>query len=345
MNHSVAHHYVEHLLVGAEHLGFSRATLLAPLARKPDCLTAIARGERLPVDDYVLLMQHVWALTGDETGGYSARALKPGTFAMMCHACIGTANLRKAYERAGRFFTLVSDDIQLSLTENDSEASFIFSQQPPPPAPLSNLFYMETLALIFIRWASWLIDKKLLVARIDFQSSSPGTEAEQEAEAVFGIQPHYGQSRNQVTFASRFLDERVAQTEASLKLFLEQAPASLLSHYRHDASVSAQVRKFLHLAVDQGGTGEEFSLEQVADALHLTSQTLRRRLKEEGNSFQEIKDAVRCRLAIHFLLHDALPAQDIAYKMGFSDPSVFYKAFKRWTGLTPGAYKDSKQSK
>lgn len=345
MNHTVAHHYVEPLLVGAEHRGFSRAQLLAPLAGKAASLAAIEQGQRLPVDDYVLLIQHVWAITADETGGYGARALKPGTFAMMCHACIGTPNLRKAFDRAGRFFSLVSDDIQLRLTENDSEAGFIFSQQPAPPAPLSSLFYLETLALIFIRWASWLIDKKLLVARIDFQAPSPGPEAEQEAEAVFGIQPHYNQANNQITIARRFLDERIQQTETSLKLFLDQAPASLLSHYRRDASVSAAVRRFLHQTVDQGGTGEEFSLEQVADALHLTSQTLRRRLKEEGNSFQEIKDAVRCRLAIHFLLHDALPAQDIAFKMGFSDPSVFYKAFKRWTGLTPGAYKESKLNK
>lgn len=76
--------------------------------------------------------------------------------------------------------------------------------------------------------------------------------------------------------------------------------------------------------------------------MHLISQILRRCLREEGNSFQEIKDAVRCALAIHFLMHEQLPAQDIADKMGFSEASVFYKAFKRWTGLSPGAYKEAR---
>ncbi|WP_371922643.1 helix-turn-helix domain-containing protein [Simiduia sp. 21SJ11W-1] len=198
--------------------------------------------------------------------------------------------------------------------------------------------------MILIRWSSWMIDKKLLVARIDFNAPTP--EDPGERAHIFGCAPHFNQSATRICFATRFLDERVAQTPHTLAEFLAQAPVSLLSHYQRDTSLSAQVRQLLQNAADSDHSGiDQCGLEQVAQALHLTSQTLRRRLKEEGNSFQEIKDAVRCSLAIHYLLRDDLPMQDIATKMGFSEPSVFFKAFKRWTGLTPGAYREREFAK
>lgn len=329
MSHTVAPRYVEQLLAGALSLGYSRQALLAGFDYRA--------GQRMAVEDYVLLLRQVWSITRDESAGYAERPLKPGSFAMLCHACLGAANLRKALLRAGKFFALLCDDLQLELTEDNREASLRIHQRAP--RGLDNLFYVETLFLIMVRWASWMIDKKLLIARLDF--ASPAPEDVEEAAEVFGLQPHYQQPVNRLVFASRFLDDRIAQTEKSLKPFLSQAPISLLSHYRRDTSLSAEVRRRLQQAVDAEARSD-MSLEQVAGQLHLTSQTLRRRLREEGNSFQEIKDAVRCALAIHFLMHEQLPAQDIADKMGFSEASVFYKAFKRWTGLSPGAYKEAR---
>ncbi len=62
-------------------------------------------------------------------------------------------------------------------------------------------------------------------------------------------------------------------------------------------------------------------------------------LREEGSSFQELKDHLRRDLAIYHLGRDELAIQDIAEQLGFSKPSAFHRAFKKWTGLTPGAYR------
>ncbi|MBF3242169.1 helix-turn-helix transcriptional regulator, partial [Pseudomonas aeruginosa] len=80
-------------------------------------------------------------------------------------------------------------------------------------------------------------------------------------------------------------------------------------------------------------------LDQVARQLHMSSQTLRRHLREEGGSFQQLKDHLRRDLAIYHLGRDELSIQDIAEQLGFSEPSAFHRAFKKWTGLTPGAYR------
>ena len=80
--------------------------------------------------------------------------------------------------------------------------------------------------------------------------------------------------------------------------------------------------------------------EQVAKLLHMTSKTLRQKLKNEGISYQKIKDVIRRDMAIHYLTQQSIAIADIAAKVGFSEPGAFIRAFKGWTGVTPGAYRN-----
>lgn len=80
-------------------------------------------------------------------------------------------------------------------------------------------------------------------------------------------------------------------------------------------------------------------MESIAQHLHISPQTLRRHLREEGTSFQELKDQLRRDIAIYHLRRADLSLQQIAEQTGFSEPSAFHRAFKKWTGLTPGAYR------
>ncbi len=121
-----------------------------------------------------------------------------------------------------------------------------------------------------------------------------------------------------------------------LKIGFSLLFGSLLTQYKTDNSLSATIRRILN----QGGVLESLSFELVAEQLHMTTQTIRRRLKEEGNSFQEIKDSLRRDTAIYHLVKTDTPINDIVELLGFSEPSVFNRTFKKWTGLTPGAYRD-----
>jgi AraC-like DNA-binding protein len=81
------------------------------------------------------------------------------------------------------------------------------------------------------------------------------------------------------------------------------------------------------------------STEAVAAALHMSARTLQRRLEDEGARFSEVLDAVRERLARSLVLDPALPLAEAGYRLGFSDAATFSRAFKRWTGLPPGAFR------
>ena len=86
---------------------------------------------------------------------------------------------------------------------------------------------------------------------------------------------------------------------------------------------------------------DNLSFEQVASTLKTTTHTLRRRLKEEGNSFQEIKDSLRRDRALRLLSDTDMSVQEIAELLGFSEPAAFNRAFKKWLGTTPGSYRKS----
>jgi len=89
----------------------------------------------------------------------------------------------------------------------------------------------------------------------------------------------------------------------------------------------------------QLGAGNAPSAEEVADGLRMSARTLQRRLDDEGARFSAITDAVRERLARRLLADPALGLGEIAYRSGFTDLATFSRAFKRWTGLPPGAYR------
>jgi AraC-like DNA-binding protein len=79
--------------------------------------------------------------------------------------------------------------------------------------------------------------------------------------------------------------------------------------------------------------------EVVAQTLHLSQRTLQRRLQEEGTSYQQLLDDTRRELAEQYLGQVDLTLLEVAYLLGFADPSNFFRAFRRWFGETPGEYR------
>ena len=96
-------------------------------------------------------------------------------------------------------------------------------------------------------------------------------------------------------------------------------------------------RKDVEKAIEPLLASGDAGIDRVARELGMSRQTLYRRLKAEGVTFEEILDAKRRQLAVRYLKLDRISVKAAAYKLGFSDPAAFSRAFKRWTGLSPSA--------
>lgn len=308
----------------------SGLSYLKAMLSDPECQ------ERLSLEDFGVLLRALWLHLGDESSGFFARPLKIGTFGMMCHAIITSGNLRRALLRSARYISLMSDDLTLELKESGTEARLLIHFDNPNQ--LDESFIVTSIFVIWIRLSCWLIDKPMMLERINFRFPEPSYL--DEFPSMFPCRHAFSQSENSVVFSRHLLAFPVKQDPETLLPFLSHAPESLLTQFREDDSMTGQVKRLLLHRHGMQTELENMSFEAIAEELHMTTHTVRRRLKDEGSSFQEIKDSLRRDRAQRLLDEHELSIQDIAEQLGFSEAAAFARAFKKWTGFTPGAYRE-----
>lgn len=324
---TISSHFVRAALRGAERHDFDYAAVLRQLNIQP----ALLREPRARVapEQFARLVQLLWEGLDDEYLGFSRVRSKRGTFAMMCHAIIHCRNLDKALSRGGLFYSLFPDAPVIRLTR-EGELARLSVDDASLWDP--DHFLAESLLVIWHRLGSWLIGQRIRLEEVSFSFAEPAHSG--EYDLLFACPRRYRASGTSLLFQARYLDMPLLQDERTLKQFLQHSPADLLARPDGGDSLTSQIRRLL---------GRDCSrwpdLEAVARQLHVSPQTLRRHLREEGSSFQELKDHLRRDLAIYHLGQNETSIQAIAEQLGFSEPSAFHRAFKKWTGLTPGAYR------
>ncbi|KUJ84031.1 AraC family transcriptional regulator [Microbulbifer sp. ZGT114] len=317
-------------LAGADAAGLDSGQLLRDAGIDPAVLDQ--PDARLGREQVARLLRLEWDLLSDESGGFLARPWLPGTFAMMGHACVSCPNLRRALLRSSRFISMVSDDLQIKLIEDGEEARLMIHHGNQKNLP--NQIFVESLAVIWLRFFSWLIDRTILLERVHL--AFPPPDYNEDYSAMFPCRHYFHQQETCLVFNTRYLQMPLVRDEQQLSEFLGRAPECLLTQYKSDNSFTGRIRRML---MGQHGI-ENLSLDDVAERLFTSPQTLRRRLKEEGNSWQDIKDSVRRDMAVYQLKKQETAVAEIAERLGFSEPSAFNRAFKKWTGLAPGAYRE-----
>ena len=98
-------------------------------------------------------------------------------------------------------------------------------------------------------------------------------------------------------------------------------------------------------AIQQKMTGRRPTVEDVADALHVSSRTLQRRLQDAGSSFQRVLDEARHPLARHYLNNSALELNEAAYLLGYEDGNSFVRAFRTWEGIPPARWREERRAR
>ncbi len=319
--------YVKRLLAGAARQGVSLADLFSANGLDPARLDD-PEG-RVEGRELIVLIQAVMRQTSDEFMGLATDARsKPGTFSMMAHAVINCPNLGKAIQRSANFYGLFQTPVQTRFEQVNNEGHLTLEIQ-------DNSSYAETIheAMMFIslRFWSWMVGRRLDPLVIEFAFDPPPLA--HEFQALFNCPVNYGMDANVIRFPASWLSLPLAQTPLSLSRFLKDSVALIIGGRARPVGVADQIRSILSKEY-----GNQFpELADVCARLNLTPQTLRRRLKDEGTSYQVIKDQMREEAARFYLAKPMLSIDEISLMMGFSEASAFHRAFKKWTGMTPVA--------
>ncbi|MCO7223903.1 AraC family transcriptional regulator [Pleionea sp. CnH1-48] len=330
---TISNAYVKGLLCGARAHQLNYQDWLAELNIEEAALDQV--NDALTMDQFSWLMRQIWNTLEDESAGFTRKPLRVGTFKMMCHIAVHCGQLGKALNKIAEFFCLLSDEFQWNLTIEGEQGIFTLKHQPRDD--ISNDYFQLSTSVILLRWSSWLIDSPILLSHVNL--NFPASAFDADLSELFQAPVYCDQADTQLIIPRRYLQQSIRQNQQTLAPFLTNAPENLLTHFRQNTSLSAQVRQHLEHEEEL----EQATMEKIAEHFGIGKQTLARRLKKEGHPFQEIKDKVRKTKAIHLLLTTNIATSDITQELGFSESSVFYRTFKKWTGLTPGEYRQRYQ--
>lgn len=285
--------------------------------------------EPVSAERYGALWLAIAAAIDDEFFGESARPMRSGSFTLLCHAILSCASLEQALKRALRFLRLVMDDPHGELVVADGLAQIVLRDAGAP----RSAFAYRTFWIIVHGITCWLVGRRIPLRGVDFRCAAPEHGA--DYRLFFGAPVRFGQAESRLVFDADFLKLPAIRNERALREFLRGAPANILVRYRHDAGLLAKVRARLRATPPANWPG----FEELAAQLRLPGPTLRRRLRLEGQTYREIKDDLRRTLAVTALAEGGRDVGEIAVELGFSEPSAFHRAFRKWTGKSPGAYR------
>ena len=265
----------------------------------------------------------------DEFFGLGGRPMSPGSFTLLCHCLLHATNLEQALRRALRFLRVVLDDPSGELIVTDGLAQIKLNDA----GAARSAFAYRTFWIVVHGITCWLVGRRIGLRRVDFRCAEPQHCA--DYRLFFGAPVRFDQPTSCLAFDERFLKLPLVRNERALKQFLREAPANILVRYSYDAGLAASIRR--RLRQQTPSTWPDY--EDIARQLRLPASTLRRRLQQEGQSYRAIKDEIRRGLATAWLLQGDRSVGQIAADLGFTEPSAFHRAFRKWTAKSPGSYR------
>lgn len=290
---------------------------------------------RFPQAGSTRLWQLAVQATGDEAFGLRvAGQVRMTTFHSLGYTMVASPTLGAALERMERFFAIVADGFPLQLERTAQEWRLAFPCDPAGPQPA--VAAVDAMMSTCLRTCRSLLGADFAPLRLALRRPEPGPQALQRFQTVLRAPLAFGQPQDELVVraedAARPLEtanpELVAHNDLVALAYLERLDgASLLA--RVEAAITRQLPE-----------GEP-AQERVAQALALSTRSLQRRLADEGTTWQALLEATRQRLACQHLADVRFSVTEVAFLLGFSDASAFTRAFRRWTGQSPSAWRQA----
>lgn len=307
------------------------------LMRAGVALSRVDDKARTPNHMQVAFWKAAESVTGDpDLGLHLAEHMPLYRGQVVEYLFLSSATFGAGLRRALAYQRLVSDVLDASVCIDGDQVCLsnatVFYKDT-----ISLRHFTECFALSLLRFFRFVTDGKFNFTRIDFAFAQGASAA--EYERVFACPVHLNQSETRVYFDLKIMDQPLWQSEPELLRLHEQLALEKLQELARSDLVG-DVRRAIGETLESG----EVSLETVAERLNISSRRLRTQLSEADTSFQQVLSDYRARLAKRLLSKTNESVERIVYLTGFSEPSTFYRAFRRWTNETPVEYRKRKQA-
>lgn len=322
--------FVHRMLAGARRRHLEYQPLLGRYGLSEEDLKSDIR---LTLDSFAQIGLDLMIALDDEFIGGGERRQPLGSFAMMCRSCISARTVKQSIVRAANYWNLFENTYNSQVTISGGRVNYELKARSPD-WPI-NHYAAESMMSSVHRFHCWLAGQFIPLSKVSVAFSEP-THSHEFKRAFYGAPVGYEATVSGFEFDSRYLSLAVIQTPETLDGYIANKNMSLLYQPRQYRTISERVRQWLEKHVRRGN--QWTTLDRAGNHFQMSRQALYRRLRSEGTSFQELKMHTQRDLAIGLLYAGNFRIEDIAHKVGFSEPSAFVRAFKGWTGMTPLAY-------
>ncbi len=327
-HHSVAASYVSMILEFASMLGMSPPALMQDVGIDASQLND--SDYRVSARQYDALFGRIADQTGFEHFGLRCGQLvRPGHYGVVGYVVMNCHTFGEVLRQAERYQRLVGDVGHSVARQNGDnvELRWIPNIQPVHP----QLVEQHVTAIVSYSW--WVTQARHPPLSIHFSHAAPAST--EEHERFFGCPVLFSQPFDGVTFPLSYVDIAIPQPDATMRDLMADHAERLLSQLSEHNAFLDEIKAHLALRMAESAP----TLESVSRHLGLHPRNLQRKLQSEGLSFKQLLDETRKEAAIHYI-HDASVAlPEIAFMLGFAEQAVFQRAFKRWTGQTPGRFR------
>jgi AraC-like DNA-binding protein len=271
-----------------------------------------------------------WSLAASRTGNPAIGLTSPthplASLGVLSHVVLAAQDVRSALQSIARFTHLASPTASVEMRQSGPRCELVLQILPGrlPVAPQR----FDHLAVTCARGLKWVTGRDLLPVVLHH----PGPEPQRPElwREAFGCPVVFGADACVLELPADVLAQPIPTADPTVSDLCERIAAQIAE--QQGGSVSARVRQVLVKHLSKGDPRRE----SVAQQLCMSERTLQRRLTEEGTSFAELLDEVRREAAERYFRQGDFTPTEITFALGFSDPSNFYRACKRWFGRSPG---------
>ncbi|MBT6178113.1 MAG: AraC family transcriptional regulator [Deltaproteobacteria bacterium] len=320
--------WVRSIVRAAEASGVHPGTLLERCNLAPESLEGSVGF--IPLSTTVNLWRVAQELSGDPYFGLTmGERVRPHYLSVVAYTMMNCRNFAEALEQVQKYQRLVSEGGRIEMRLEADTAAIVYI---PYEADVSfSRHQIEAVLLVILGFARWLIDEDLQPIEIRFSHPKPALT--QKHDEVFRAPIRFNAQEHAIVLERRWLHAELPESDPSM-LQVHVAQADQRLHAMDKVSIKERVKMVL-----ESSGHFQWDRDHMARRLHMSRRTLQRKLSKSGTTFQNLFDHYRHNAALTLLKDNDLSTGEVGLLLGFSEPSTFYRAFKRWEGCTPGAYR------
>lgn len=290
-----------------------------------------ATDERIPVESNLRLLAGALSATRDPDLGLRAALIaRRGDFAPIEYVTMTAPTVREAWKTMIRFIPLVNEASNFSIREKGPITYVRLDSRVPLPRAAAD-FQAAAIYTSIDRWIP--LGTTQFISEIWFEHPEP--DRIETYRMVFHDTPiRFSRPFSGFVMKTELLDRALATADPKLHTLLVAHSMSEKERLRRSRSLPERVCELIaaHLTDGQG------SADAIARSLSMSRRTLSRQLAQHGTSYRRELDRVRRKLAHEYLVVDGMSASEVGYRLGFSEPAAFHRAFRRWWGENTMSY-------